>query len=156
VDDSEASWFRRALRRIAGWLWAGLWFFLLWRLTAPWDELGGVVHERLRWLIRVALWMGLIVGIAVGHWSRLAARPCTGRSHAGLLRWILLPQATLAALILIALQMMGREAAIGMIATGFFAYWAGLDLGIGAWPLMHGRHYRFNGPIDAQGSGLAL
>ena len=132
-----------------GALWTGAWFLVLWAVVSPWDDLGGIVSQRLRWLERFALAMGLIAGSTAGGYARDACRPGTGRTHRRLLRLLLMPQATATALVLIVLARYGHEPGIGIATTGFIAWWAGVDLAIGAWPLLGGRDYRFHGPIAA-------
>ena len=58
------------------------------------------------------------------------------------------PQAAGVAVALFVLRALGRDDVIGVVVTGFLAYWAGLDLAFGAWPLMTGRSYRFTSGID--------
>ena len=136
------------MHRAAGWLWAGAWSVILFTVHAPWSELGGLVSERLRWTEWFVLSTALLVGQCVGSYARHAARAGTGRSHAGLLRWLLLPQAAAVAAALVVLRLYGPDEVIGVVATGFLAYWAGLDLAFAAWPLMTGRSYRFRAGID--------
>jgi hypothetical protein len=121
---------------------------VLYLVTCPWKHLGGLVSERLRWAEWLVLGMGLIAGSTVGVFCRDAARPGTGRSHAGLLRFIWLPVAATAAAGMLALVCVGLHDPVGVVLTAFLAYWAGLDLSIGAVPLMQGRDYRFRGSID--------
>ena len=139
----------RAVRRVAGAAWCTIWLLLLWAVLAPWDHLGGIVSQRLRWLERFALAFGLIAGTTAGGYARDACRPGSGRTHRRLLRVLLLPQALVAAVALMRLAAADHEPGIGIVTTAFLSWWAGVDMAIGAWPLLGGRPYRFDGPIPA-------
>ena len=145
-DATRSSW-----RRAAGWLWLIAWLLLLCCLHSPWRQLGGLVGERLRWLERFVLPVALIVGCMAGKLGRDAARPGSGRCHAGLLRLLLLPPAALTAAALVVMRLLGLHDQIGVAFIAFMAYWAGLDIAFGAYPLMEGRHYAFRGPIRQSG-----
>lgn len=129
-------------------MWTATWAAVLYTVTYPWKHLGGLVSERLRWAEWCVLGMGLIAGSTVGVFCRDAARPGTGRSHAGLLRFVWLPVAATTVAAMSALVGFGHRDAVGVVLTAFLAYWAGLDLSIGAVPLMQGRSYRFRRAID--------
>ena len=135
------------LSRIAGWLWAAGWLLVLAVIAAPWRDLGGLVDERLRWLEWLVIGAGLLVGRAIGAAARDAARPGTGRSHLGFLRRLLYPPASVTALALIVLQLMGAREQVAITASAFTAYWAGFDLGIAALPLMCGERHSLRGSI---------
>ena len=137
----------RAVGRVAGAAWCAVWFLLLWAVLAPWDQLGGIVSQRLRWLERFALAFGLIAGTTAGGYARDACRPGSGRTHRRLLRLLLLPQAAITAAALIRLAVIDHEPGIGIVTTAFLSWWAGVDMAIGAWPLLGGLPYRFDGPI---------
>lgn len=138
---------RQFLRRLAGWLWILSWAVVLWLLVSPWRELGGMVSERWRWLEWLALGWGPVLGCHVAGMGRLAAKPGTGLSHARLLRRLLVAPAALIAATLLVLRCLRHEEAIGVLVTGFLAYWAGLDLALGGWPLARGEPYSFRGPL---------
>jgi hypothetical protein len=106
------------------------------------------VSEHLRWLARVVLWSGLIVGFTVGSRTRIPTHAGTGLTHTQLLRRCWWPVASVVAAVLIALRWTGCDDSVGVVVAGFFAYWAGLDVGFAAWPLMHARPYRFDRPVD--------
>jgi hypothetical protein len=53
---------------------------------------------------------------------------------------------------LIALSIVGERGPIGVVATAFLSYWAGLDVAFGAVPLMEGRSYAFARPLDPDDS----
>ena len=55
----------------------------------------------------------------------------------------------LAAVALMRLAAADHEPGIGIVTTAFLSWWAGVDMAIGAWPLLGGRPYRFDGPIPA-------
>ncbi len=137
-------------RRIAGFAWLAAWAVVLWVVVSPWRELGGLVDERLRWLEWFVLLTTLPVGFTVGAFAREAARPGTGRTHVGLLRFLLYPVGALTASALIVLAVVGHRDIIGVVVTAFLAYWAGLDLAFGAVPLLHGRSYRLARPLDPE------
>ena len=46
-------------------------------------------------------------------------------------------------------------ALVGVLFTGFLAYWAGVDAALAAYPLARGEHYSFTGPIRAEQSGAS-
>jgi hypothetical protein len=140
-------WKVSLMRRLAGGLWCSAWILALVVFVGPWTELGGIVSERMRWLLRLVLGVALIAGLGVGDWARQAAHPGSGRCHATLLRLALYPPALATALALCGLALRGAGFAIGVVATGFLAYWAGFDGGIGGLPLLRGRPYSFRGPI---------
>jgi hypothetical protein len=144
--DATRSW----PRRLAGWLWLAVWSALLYLIHSPWRELGGLVSERLRWSESFVLPLGLAVGCFAGRLGRRAARPTTGHCHASLLRVLMLPPAALAAAGLLALRLADWTDPIGVVFAAFAAYWAGLDLAFGAYPLMMGEHYSFTRPIARQ------
>ena len=105
---------RSIFTRLAGWLWIAAWCALLWLVVAPWTDLGGVVGERWRWLNRLALGVGLVVGGEVGSLGRRAARPATGLCHARLLRRTHLLPGLLVAGGLLVLQVLAMDEAIGV------------------------------------------
>ena len=135
---------------MAGWLWLAAWAALLHTVTAPWDHLGGVVHERLRWLEWFVLLNGLPVGFTVGRFGRDAVLRRGGRTHAWLLRFVLYPPLVLTAIGTLLLTITGRRDEAGIALTALLAYWAGLDVAFGALPLMEGKSYRFHRPLDAE------
>lgn len=112
-----------ATRRLAGWLRLAAWCALLYMIHSPWRELGGIVSERMRWSERFVLPMSLVVGCYAGS---------VWRSHA------LLPPAALTAAVLLVLKMMRLHDVIGVVFTAFAAYWAGVDISRGAYPMMLG------------------
>ncbi len=137
-------------RRLAGWAWLAGWTGLLYAVAAPWRDLGGIVDERLRWLEGFVLLSALSIGFTIGRFGRDSAEDGSGRTHARFLRFLLYPPALLTAAGLIALTALGQRGATGVAVSGFLAYWAGLDLAFGAVPLMEGRPYRFDRPLDPE------
>jgi hypothetical protein len=137
----------RAVRQALGWAWIVAWGALLYAVVSPWRELGGLVSERLRWLEWIVLGWGGVIGWRVGSLGRSAAQKGCGRTHARLLRWILLPPAALVAGGMLALRLTAHDDAIGVLLTGLLSYWAGLDAAFAAYPLARGEHYSFTGPI---------
>jgi hypothetical protein len=123
------------------------WVAVLYTVVSPWRDLGGLVSERLRWLEWIVLGWSGVVGWRVGSLGRSAARNGSGRTHARLLRWILLLPAALTAAGMAALRLTARDDAIGVLLTGFLSYWAGLDAAFAAYPLARGEHYSLTGPI---------
>lgn len=142
--DRRSAW----RRRLAGGIWLAAWISVLYLLAAPWRDLGGVEDERLRWLEGFVLLAGVSMGFTLGRFARDMAVQGTGRTHAQLLRFVLYPPAILTAAALVALSVLGERGAVGVTATGFLSYWAGLDLAFGAVPLMEGRPYAFDRPLD--------
>jgi hypothetical protein len=139
---------RALLLRGAGWLWILAWGAVLWSVALPWQYLGGLVDERLRWLERFVLGAGLVVGWQAGVLGRRAARPGSGFFHLRLLRRLLWPQASLTAVGLLFLYVTRNSDPIGIVTTAFLSYWAGLDLAFAAWPLVRGEPYSLTGSID--------
>lgn len=134
-------------RRLLGYAWLGAWVAVLWVFVDPWRHLGGIESEWLRWLEGWALTTGLILGGLIGRFAREAAVGVVGRTHAALLRYVLYPPAAIAAIALVALRVAEEAGPIGVVATAFLAYWAGLDMTFGALPLMEGRDYAFRRPL---------
>jgi hypothetical protein len=120
---------------------------VLYAVVSPGQSLGGLVDERVRWLGRFGPACAVVTGWRVGSLGRHAVRPGRGRSHAGLLRWILLPPAAVAAAGMLALRACGRDDLVGVLFAGLAGYWAGLDLAFGAWPLACGAKYSLTRPI---------
>jgi hypothetical protein len=135
-------------RKLAGALWLLVWILVLYVVAAPWRSLGGLVDERLRWLEYVVLLSGLSIGFTIGRFGRDAALSNPGRTHARFLRFLLYPPAAITAVGLVVLTIMDERGAVGVGVTAFLAYWAGLDLAFGAIPLMEGKSYRFERPLD--------
>lgn len=135
------------VRRLLGYAWLSGWVAVLWVFVDPWRHLGGIESEWLRWLEGWALATGLILGGLIGRFAREAAVGLVGRTHATLLRYVLYPPAAIAAIALVALRVAEEAGPIGVVATAFLAYWAGLDLTFGALPLMEGRDYAFRRPL---------
>ena len=134
--------------RLTGALWVSAWFIVLRLVANPWQDLGGLVSERLRWLEWFVLGMGLIIGHGVGSFGRDACHRESGRCHAALLRYLLTPLGLVAAFVLVTLKIADKPDWIGIVLTGLLAYWAGLDLAFGALPLLTGKSYRFTQPLD--------
>lgn len=143
---------RGALRRVAGAVWLTGWILVLWAVAAPWRGLGGEETELLRWLEAAVLGTGLVAGFLIGTFARDAALSDPRRTHARLLRIVLYPPAILTAGSLIALAFVGKRGPAAVVATAFLAYWAGLDLAFGAVPLLDGRSYRFDRPLEGEES----
>ena len=137
------------IRRAAGAVWLFAWCATLWCVASPWRELGGLESELLRWLEWWVLLGGLAVGFALGRGVRDAACSASGRTHAQALRLVLYPPAMLTAAALIALSSRSARGAIGVVATAFLSYWAGLDVAVGAVPMMEGKDYAFERPLIA-------
>jgi hypothetical protein len=83
----------------------------------------------------------------MGRIARERTPAGTGRSHAQALRIALYPPAVVAAASLVALSASGERGPVGVVATAFLSYWAGLDVAFGAVPLMEGRAYAFARPV---------
>jgi hypothetical protein len=75
-------------------------------------------------------------------------RSGVGRTHARALRVALYPPGLVAAIALVALSAGGERGPVGVVATAFLSYWAGLDVAFGAVPLIEGRSYAFARPLD--------
>lgn len=140
----------RPLRRSAGLLWLAAWTGLLYTVASPWGDLGGVVDERLRWLVWYAVVVGPSVGFAVGRYGRETAERGAPTTHLSVLRRFLYPVAALAAAWLVVLVARERHEPVGVVVTALLAYWAGIDLAFGAVPLIEGRSYRFRSPPEPE------
>ena len=148
VDERRRVWFEAGVRRLSGWVWVAAWVGVLYAVVEPWRHLGGLVHERLRWVEWFVLAIGLLLGLTVGGFGRDASRPGLGRSHARLLRVLWTPPSAVVVITLGILAWHGERDLIGVVVTAWLAYWAGLDLGFGALPLVQGRSYSFRGSIE--------
>ncbi len=133
---------------MVGTAWLLAWCAVLWAVAAPWRNLGGLESERLRWLEWWALCAGLALGFTLGRGVRDWARSGAGRTHARAIRIALYPPAVVAALALVALASVGERGPVGIVATAFLSYWAGLDVAFGALPLMEGSDYAFSRPLE--------
>jgi len=137
-------------RRLLGWIWIGAWLALLAAVHSPWTDLGGIVSERLRWIERATLGGGGILGVLVGASGRaLACRP-GGPSHAAQVRWLWVPPGTATAAVVVGADVAGDWAVSLVALVGFLAYWAGLDVAFGAWPLTRCEPYTFLRPIPVE------
>ncbi|MCP3978745.1 MAG: hypothetical protein GY716_05365 [bacterium] len=136
------------LRVLAGWVWLCAWGVLLWVVVSPWRELGGLVSERLRWVEWLVLCVGFLGGFTLGGLGRDLCASGSGWTHALILRCWVIPVAGCAAVAMVVLSWLGSTDEIGVALTALLAYWAGLDVGIAALPLMQGRDYRLRAPID--------
>jgi len=143
----DRPWLTTLKRRVLGTAWLAAWCGVLWAVAAPWRHLGGLESERLRWLEWWALCAGVALGFTMGRVARERAPAGTGRSHAQALRIALYPPAVVAAASLVALSASGERGPVGVVATAFLSYWAGLDVAFGAVPLMEGRAYAFARPV---------
>jgi hypothetical protein len=140
--------FAHVRRRVAGLLWLAAWCGVLWAVAAPWRRLGGLESERLRWLEWWSLSAGVALGFTMGRIARDRAESEAGRTHARALRVALYPPAIVAVAALVALSASGERGPVGVVATAFLSYWAGLDVAFGAVPLMEGKSYAFARPLD--------
>ena len=138
------------LRRLAGSAWLAGWLLTLYLVASPWRDLGGVVDERLRWLESAALVLAIPVGATVGRFARDAALRDGRVTHARVARHALLPPAIACAAALLGMTVAGIRDPIGVVTTAFLSYWAGVDLAFGALPLMEGRSYRFERPLEPE------
>lgn len=141
---------RGLARRVAGAAWLAGWCAILWAVAAPWRKLGGLESERLRWLEWWALSAGLALGYTLGQGMREWVLEGNGRTHARALRLIFYPPAAVTAVALIVLAIWGDRGPVGVAATAFLSYWAGLDVAFGAIPLMEGRSYALTRPLDPE------
>jgi hypothetical protein len=148
-------WWRRGV----GGLWIVAWAVIVGSVHAPWLRLGGLVSETIRYWERIVLAYAAILGCFLGATARDLIERGARRTHASLLRTVVLVPAGVCALILCLLAYQGSQGTagtqgtheasgwIGVVFVGFLSYWAGFDIGIGAWPLTCGRHHSFTGPI---------
>ena len=137
-------------RRVAGTLWLVAWCAVLYAFAAPWRQLGGIESERLRYAEWWVLSAGVAIGFTMGRFARDWVKAGVGRTHARSLRIALYPPAAVAAGTLVYLASTGERGVIGVVATAFLAYWAGLDVAFGAVPLMEGKSYAFARALDPE------
>ena len=136
------------MRRVWGTLWLAAWCAVLYAVAAPWRHLGGLESERMRWLEWWALCGGLAFGVIVGREVRDWACSGAGRTYVAALRWVFYPPAFLTAGALALMAAREERGAVGVVATAFLSYWAGLDVAFGAVPLMEGKSFRLTRPLD--------
>jgi len=146
---------RRGLLRVLGGLWILAWFSVLLVASHPLQQLGGIVSERVRWLQYCVMGCAVIAGCLVGTFGRDAAHPGSGRTHLRLLRPLLGIPAGVTCAVLIVARIFGADGAIHVVFCGLLSYWAGLDLGFGAGPLVEGRDYSPNRPIQDEEQPLS-
>jgi len=132
-------------RRATGWAWAIAWVFVLKSVVDPWRELGGVVDERLRWLERAALVAGIPIGFTAGRIARDRAAT-KGTSFARVAHDLGMPAALSTAAALVALKLAGADDGVGIVVTAWLSLQAGLDVALGALPLMEGKPLRIEPP----------
>ena len=130
-----------AVRRALGTAWLLLWCGVLYLVASPWRALGGIESEFLRWLEWWTLCAGLALGFTIGRAVRDWARTGAGRSYARAARLIFHPPLLITACALVVLSERGERGPVGVVVTGFLAYWAGLDVAFGAVPRMEGKDY---------------
>jgi hypothetical protein len=111
----------------AAWLQAAAWLVLLYLVASPWRDLGGIVGERLRWLLRVGvaggLWAGFVAADALLRFTPAPAeRPCRSPR---VLRALYYPPAIGAALAMAVLEACGAEDGAGAVLAALVAYGAG-------------------------------
>jgi hypothetical protein len=133
-------------RRAGGALWLLLWLVVLHVFTDPWRHLGGLVDERLRWLEGFVLGCGASLGFTAGRFRREAIERGDPRSRAAAMRVLLYPPAIVVAASVAALAALEEQDSIGVVVTAFLAYWCGLDLAMGALPLLEGKPRSFRSP----------
>ncbi len=113
-------------RRLIGLTWLLAWSGLLYLSVRPWRDLGGLVSERSRWLVRLALYAGLALGSTAGEIARgPAARGRNAAKFRRRLRWLLYPAALAGTAGMLLLQATGRHDSIGILLTGLLSYVAG-------------------------------
>ena len=133
---------------VLGTAWLALWGIALHAVASPWEDLGGLVCERLRWLERFVLFSGLVVGYGLGGWVRQVRPPTSAHAYFRSLRLLVYPAGVLTAAGLVASRLSGATDATGVVFTGFLAYWAGADAAHGAIPLLNGRFLSVDDACD--------
>lgn len=101
-----------------------VWALALYLVVVPRRDLGGLVGEPLRWLERLVLLCGLMVGFMLTGYFGEIARPEIARART--LRLLLYPPALFSASALITLTFVDREDLVGAVLTGFLAYGCGV------------------------------
>ncbi len=113
-------------RRLIGLTWLLAWSGLLYLSVRPWRDLGGLVSERSRWLVRLALYAGLALGFVAGEIVRgPAGRRRNAAKFGRRLRWLLYPAALAGTAGMLLLQATRRHDSIGILLTGLLSYAAG-------------------------------
>jgi len=124
--------------RIVGLLRTLGWAAALYFAASPWRELGGLITERVRWFGWFVLYAGIVLGFALGDYIREALPPESTRDNLRLMRRMLYLPAALTATWLVVLQLLNQREVAGVVFTAFLSYWAGIDVALGAMPLIEG------------------
>jgi len=124
--------------RFIGLLRTLAWAAALYFVASPWRELGGLITERVRWLGWFVLYAGIVLGFALGDYIGEALPPESTRDTLRLMRRTLYLPAVLTATWLVVLQLLHQREVAGVVFTAFLSYWAGIDVALGALPLMEG------------------
>ncbi len=126
---------RRLGLRVQGWLRVSFWAVLLFGVHDPWNALGGIASERVRWGESFAIVVLFQIGCVTGAF----AEDARDRSEPRRL-WLshILPLA-IALLALVVFEARGETYRGLAVLSGTLAYCAGFDARFAAWPRMHGR-----------------
>jgi len=142
---------KRAIRKAAGWARLAAWVGVLHLVHSPWEDLGGIVDETVRWSERFVLGSAAVLGWTLGGaaldragWPRRLTAP-------GLRRWMLYPVGAAVAVALPVLTMLAQAEIAGVVFNGLVAYVAGFDLAFDGWPLMSGREGGRSNPVYLDG-----
>lgn len=125
--------------RWLGAIWIGGWVLVLAAVHRPWLDLGGVVPEALRWSVKASMAAGILAGLergVAGREERYGARLADRWWN----RW--LPVAVAAALSACWLGLVQPDERLALVLPTWLSYWAGLDTGLLAWPLLGARGRR--------------
>jgi hypothetical protein len=121
--------------RAQGWLRLGAWLVLLYAVHFPWDSLGGIVSERLRWMERFAIAGLFQVGCVIGSFADEARH----RGQAATF-WLALVTPLVVAMLALAVFEFRAEPYRGLVVfNGVLSLCAGFDVRRAAWQRMHGR-----------------
>ncbi len=109
-------------RLAAGLLWYPAWAVVIYLAHHPWDDLGGLVGERLRWLERFSLSAALVVGWSVGQIARGHTARLDPVVRAHRLRVLLYPVAAPVAAGMLWMQRGGYVDGTGVLFVAALAY----------------------------------
>lgn len=124
------------VRHAAGLLWLCVWAVVLFEADRPWRELGGLLGERMRWLERFVLGSAFVVGCLVGTLARDATGDAESHRPIPLPRRAWLVPSLCVVVAMIGLESRGAWPWVLLLLAGWLAYWCGLDVSRGAWPLL--------------------
>jgi hypothetical protein len=129
----------RWLLRCCGALSTAISIGLVWALARPWQDLGGLVSERLRWLENWVTLTGAVVGFTLARAAEELGSPDRPARVGRLLSALLYPVALAATGSLLVLEVRGAEEAASIVTSALVSYGAGVVHALVGLPLLQGR-----------------